>query len=203
MSLINLKHKILFIHVPKTAGTSMESAPFLRSVGHKHAEIEYFAKYLISIQDLSLEDLWKFCFVRNPYDRFVSGMLGHTIRDALPYEILEKLGGREIPVKPIRDRFTEFVYNHKDRMRDFVPLKPMADFTCVGQNMVMDFVGRYENLERDWKVVCDHVGEEFELPHRVKGRAFGQDYMDFYTPETKKIVGDFYARDFELFGYEK
>jgi hypothetical protein len=184
----------------------MEQAPFLQSHGHKHAEMEYFAKYLISIQDLSLDDLWKFAFVRNPYERFVSGMLGHTIREALPFELLRQLGDENldrVSIKPIKDRFTEFVYNHKDRLRDFVPLRPMTDFVCIGQTPALDFVGRYENLQEDWRKVCDHVGVKFDLPHQVRGRMYGTDYMDFYIPETKKIVSEFYARDFELFGYQR
>lgn len=182
----------------------MEAAPFLRSRGHKHADIEYFAKYLISIQDLGLSDLWKFSFVRNPYTRFVSGMLGHTIRDTIPIDVLQKItDGKDFPVKPLQERFLEFVVNHKDRLRDFIPLKPMCDFLCVGQNMAMDFVGHYENLESDWQDVCDKVGIDYRLPHKIQGRMYGADYMSFYTPEVKKIVGDFYARDFEVFGYDR
>lgn len=181
----------------------MERAPFLKTVGHKHAELEYFAKYLLSINDLSLHELWKFTFVRNPYERFVSAMLGHTIREAIPTDILRQLTKENFPVKSLKERFTEFVLEHKDRFRDFVPLRPMADFVTIGQGLTMDFIGRYENLQNDWNQVCARVGEEFDLPHEVKGRMYGEDYMIFYTPETKKIVGDFYERDFELFGYAK
>lgn len=189
MSVLNLEKKILYIHIPKTAGTSMESAPFLQNEGDKHTNIEYFAKYLNTIQDLTMEDLWKFAFVRNPYDRFVSGVLNHVMPEAKTL---------------IRDRFLEFVLKHKDKLGDFVPLQPMTDFVCIGKRLAVDWVGKYEHLESDWRFVCDKIGVDYyELPHLIKGKKYGSDYMQIYTPEVRKIVKKFYQRDFDLFHYEK
>jgi hypothetical protein len=49
------------------------------------------------------------------------------------------------------------------------------------------------------------INYKFELPHRNKSNKSAPftGYNRFYTPETRKIVGELYSEDFINFGYSK
>ena len=66
--MINNKHNFIFIHIPKTAGTSIESV-----FGKCRAKHKTIKKTLRDIpQGKTHEDYFKFTFIRNPWDRIVS-----------------------------------------------------------------------------------------------------------------------------------
>ncbi len=60
------KHKAIFIHIPKVAGTSIANALFGESVGHRPLR-----RHVAFCPEL-VEEYFKFTFVRNPYDRLFS-----------------------------------------------------------------------------------------------------------------------------------
>lgn len=64
MSIFNRNHNVIFIHIPKTAGTSMERREFLGSGGHQ--TIHEF------VDEEGFADAFKFAFVRNPWERYIS-----------------------------------------------------------------------------------------------------------------------------------
>ena len=64
----------------------------------------------------------------------------------------------------------------------------------------IDFIGRVEHFQRD----IDYVLERLELPKQkmlVRNKSKHTKYRDYYCPESKRIVEDFYREDFERFGY--
>jgi hypothetical protein len=87
--------------------------------------------------------------------------------------------------------------------------------------LLVDFVGKFERLQADFRQVCAQLGfEECELPHvnssdkrsRELKRKFRnslyrnreselRNYVDFYDAETREFVGDLYRRDVENFAY--
>ena len=71
MSNYNKKLNHIFIHIPKTAGSSMENQPWVG--GRGHLRIQAFAE-----QGLDIEKIFVWCFVRNPYDRLVSAYRSHV-----------------------------------------------------------------------------------------------------------------------------
>ena len=84
--MISHKHKFIFIHIPKTAGTSIEQAlrdetcqllPGEWAAGRglhaplNHLTLQELVDYGI-LTPAQLKSYFKFCFVRNPWDRLIS-----------------------------------------------------------------------------------------------------------------------------------
>lgn len=180
MSILNRKHNVLFIHVPKTAGTSMERRKFLGSGGHQR---------IVEYPDIG-DDVFKFSFVRNPWDRFVSAFFCQQAftgvsKDVFNQYIREECSTGATPARAVHG----------------IHFMPQWYFLLDSHgNIGVDFVGRFESLHRDWKYVCDKVGVGSELGHQRK--RIHKPYRDCYTPESWETVANLYRLDIDLFGYE-
>ncbi|MEJ2178416.1 MAG: sulfotransferase family 2 domain-containing protein, partial [Gammaproteobacteria bacterium] len=67
--------------------------------------------------------------------------------------------------------------------------------------LLMDFVGKLETLDEDWKTICERIGIPYvELPR--KNISVKRPYTDYYKPALRDLVAHHWAREIELFGYE-
>jgi hypothetical protein len=65
----------------------------------------------------------------------------------------------------------------------------------------VDFVGRFERLEEDWRTILERIGIAYRpLPHVNKSPRRG-DYRDYYTDEGRDAVARYFAQDLEAWGY--
>tara|TARA_B100000287_G_scaffold246987_1_gene232165 strand:- start:204 stop:557 length:354 start_codon:yes stop_codon:yes gene_type:complete len=64
----------------------------------------------------------------------------------------------------------------------------------------MDFIGRYENLENDFKTVCDRIGIQRQLPHHKPTKH--EHYSRYYDEETIDLVYKKYKEEIEYFDYK-
>jgi len=150
-------------------------------------------------------DTFKFAFVRNPWDRFVS-----AFHQGAP----EKENGIEFIEGTKQERLTRFVHAIADwdfnafdpiSMRHNWPLNGWRFisqwyFICGEDGQIgLDFLGGYERIQEDWAKVCERVGVYEELHGE---RASSRDYRDFYDSETREIIAKIYRKDIELLGYE-
>jgi Sulfotransferase family len=161
--MISAQHRCVFVHVPKTAGMSIEHV-FLRLVGltwETRAPLllrgnddprlgpprlaHLTAAEYVSCGHLSAEQFasyFKFAFVRNPWDRMVSE---YKYR-GFPVKIdFKTYLFRRLPPPGWTDS-----YRHVMPQHDFV-----AD---ESGRLVVDFVGRYESLQADFDRVCARLG---------------------------------------------
>lgn len=194
MSILNVQYNVLFIHVPKTAGTSMERCDFLGGGGHWR------------IRDFrDVKNAFKFAFVRNPWDRFVSAafhmpnVIG-TEHNRDGFELFVKrcskidFGAWEKNAMQAYPNGADWPIHHHFLPQWFFLLTPEGE---IG----VDFVGRFENLQADWQYVCSQIGvPPPQLTHWRKGSHLYYKY--YYTPETWDIVGKIYQRDIDLFNYQ-
>jgi hypothetical protein len=68
-------------------------------------------------------------------------------------------------------------------------------------DIIVDFVGRYENLEHDVNTVIQVLGlKSRALPHVNKSQH--RHYSEYYTEETKGLVAERYSRDIDFFRYQ-
>ncbi len=214
--LLSIKYNFLFVHIAKTGGTSVRHAlqplrwrdPWYYAQGLCHRlsklssdrigmKFPRHAKAILAKEALPeafYEGLFKFTFVRNPWDLQVSSF--HHIRRSWPHLV----EGRE--------EFEDFLKWRLDPDRPFEPHIETSNqlqtdhLVDLRGNLIVDFLGRYENLQGDFETVCRQIGIEAPaLPHKRKATDRGREYREYYTDETAELVARHFARDVELLGY--
>lgn len=214
--LLSNRYNFLFVHIAKTGGTSVRAAlaplrwrdpwhyaRFLCSrlshlSGHRigtkfprHARIIAAQEML---PEAVFEGLFKFAFVRNPWDLQVSSF--HHIRRERPHLLAD------------RDDFDAFLRWKLDPQRPYqyhvdTSIQLQVDYLVdLHGRILADFVGRYERLEEDFGEACRRIGIRTPaLPHKRRAADRGRDYRGYYTDATRELVADHFRRDIETFGY--
>lgn len=225
--MISHQFKCVFVHVPKTAGQSIEQ--FFLNI-HQLSKQEKAQLYLMKNSDPQrgperldhmiaaeyvqcghlakpqYQNYFSFAFVRNPWERLVS-------------EYLHKKIDKKMSLK-------EFVLSAWPETKLFCDkyrhVMPQADYLFDDNgHQLVDFIGRFEHLQKDFSYVCQQlVIEDSSLPHKNSSYSFrrlwtrrfrhlfrinkriNKHYSEYYDEELKQIVAKLYAKDIALFGYE-
>ena len=81
-------------------------------------------------------------------------------------------------------------------------IKPQFEMLADGDDLAVDFVGRFENLQGDFDHVCDLLGIERQtLPHK-NAMDRKQHYTEFYDDESRALIEILYPQDIEYFDYK-
>jgi len=221
--------KCIYIHIPKTAGTSVIKTlnidsntkninarstipfkpeddkfnpppPHLRAIDYINLDKEKFDRY------------FKFAFVRNPWDRIVS-----------EYKYRRHAG---------RYCFKEFVFNHLPAPTwsdEYCHIIPQYDFLYDNDHkLLIDYVGKFENIDNDFRDICDKLKiSPIRLAHKNKSLSLFRrenslyqvlrtirdsisikqkkntfkHYTEYYDSETVKYVEALYLNDIKAFNY--
>ncbi|GAB2878417.1 sulfotransferase family 2 domain-containing protein [Nocardioides pacificus] len=206
--LISDSHRMLFVHVQKTGGVSIQhmleaALPDARKLRppNRHATLTEILE-----REPAVVDYWSFGFVRNPWSRLVSW---YDMVRRLMVEADRGWKGsiRHLTTNPFlgavaRDypTFDDFVLRGPDeweRLRT-----PQIDYLRT-PNRTVDFIGRTESLSADIRHVFAHLGlPEPEEVLRKNTAEAKPDWRERYTPATRSRVAEIFAPDLELFGYE-
>jgi chondroitin 4-sulfotransferase 11 len=176
----------VFVHINKTAGSSIESA--LRLPFQHRTALEWRA--LLGKE--RWERRFSFAIVRNPWDKVASH-----------YYYRVKTDQTALGTDPLDfNTWVKRAYGERDpRLYDKPKMfMPQADWISdeAGRRIV-EFVGRFERLEEDFRTICRRIGVQAALPHE-KASA-NRDYRRGYTPDAAEVVARRFARDIEEFGY--
>lgn len=194
--MIDTTRKFIFIHIPKTAGCSVYEALNIQdSSQRRHVPLYMYRNlFIYKKRYKQYKEYFKFAFVRNPWDRFISC-----------YFYL-KNGGRGSDAN-IKDSllvnqynsFKDFVLNFKNIKNQFTGFHFLSQVQWI--NSSINFIGRYERLECDFKYVCDMLQlTYYKLPHT--NITHHSHYTDYYDSETIKIIAEEYAKDIEILNYK-
>lgn len=198
-------HKTIFYHIPKTAGVSIEK--FLDTEKTRDPLIFYpdviYGLYnrlysqhynhemmLPLIDKHVLNSYFKFTFVRNTYDRLVSAF------SYLPIPKSSKTPeGFKLHMEKICNKMKENkigITEHFNTQMNYIFYK--------GEKTV-DFVGRYENLDKDFEIVCHLIGIPYS-PLEHLNKSDRKNYQYYYDKKTIDLVKNTYKDEIEYFEYE-
>ena len=166
---------------------------------------EKYDKIFSSYNLKDIKDAFKFTIVRNPWDRVVSAFYhlqhrGRFGKYRKPYDKNDKSGrGNFISTK---ETFREYIKNKNIVAENeiFALQYPKIKFNDY---IFVDFIGRLENIEHDYKIIASEIDCPLDLLHACKGKNKPYKYyQDYYDKETMSIVADIYKLEIELLGYE-
>lgn len=209
--ILSLSHNFLFIHVYKSAGTSI-----VRALGHLD-----FRK---ALEGVSPEDRSRFLANEGIAPEVLS-LPGHAfakhVRDGLSPDVFKRLYKVAFVRNPWDLQLSLYNYNlklphlqRKDRdfssFESFIMSTSTTEFPTGQQRRflidddgtpLVDFVGRFENLEADFRTVCRQIGmDHVQLEHHNATRH--DHWSTYYTREMFEHERQRAAADIAAFGYD-
>lgn len=154
--------------------------------------IESRRSVLDKVLGRSTERYYRFAFVRNPWDRMAS----------FYHYLVEKR-----PIKEIDSTvsFKDFLIKSQQNICWIDKLHSMKQqvdyFTLEDGQMKLDFLGNFEFLQEDIKVVEKQLQIMLDLPFLNASSNIEKDYRDEYDDEMIDIVSSRFADDIAFFGY--
>lgn len=200
--MISLKNKFLFIHIPKTGGNSIQnvlknysedsiicSKPLQDGVERFGISSRQFGTwkhstmndYRTALGDDVFQGLFKFTSIRNPWDRMISSFFSPH-RGNVAWD---------------RDLFKSMLLETPPTSSYLSVLEQGKTSSFVN----IDYFMRFENLEDDFKKVCDLIGIPRE-PLPVRNKSTRQVYTSYYDDELAALVSQRFSDEITFFGYE-
>lgn len=184
--------KSIFIHIPKAAGMSLVNSIYGLTSSNHDTWKEYYRR-----DSDKFSMYFKYAFVRNPLDRFISAY-NYLAKDGKsdidkywnkkyiqPYGDVENFilkGGLKKAIKSVEHFKTQTLYVYKD-----------------GKLMV-DYIGKYESIDKDIKVIKERLNLSFQLKEINKNPNKIAD-ENTLSNNAKKQLSEFYKQDYLNFDY--
>ena len=206
--IVSSKKKFIFIHIPKTAGTSLKIV--LKKYGASKGILNFLvrrfhknglAKFLYclrtydahtSIKDLykliptrCIQSYFKFCVVRNPYERLVSFYF-HILKEKHHpwHQKIASYGSFEVLVNNLE------VVNEPSQL---------SYIRNEQGKLEIDQIIYYESLTLQLPLLSKQLGFSIHIPHENKSKH--NNWKEYYTPALRDKVYTFYQEDFVAFNY--
>ena len=200
--MISHKYSCIFIHIPKCAGTSVDSLllgsgkPLDRfdsknNIWLQHATAKEVKKNYCT--EKQFKEYFKFTIVRNPFDRIVSSF------NWLGGDLNNKKEFKDFILR--RGRFKE-ILNSKTYIKSnmYHQIMPAYKYLFENNKLIVDFVGKFENLISDWDYICKKLGTSLKLPYI--NRMPHKHYKEVFNKDARKIIENLYKDDLKLFSYK-
>lgn len=198
--MISYHHHCIFVRVPKTAGTSIAKALNCVNVGKPHRDILEIKDILESSRSAGelpaanllshnwFNEYFKFGFVRNPWSRVVS--------------LYNRGEGVQMSQTMSFDEFVAWINHASDTCIHPSRHKNQLDwFTDRKNNVLVDYIGKFECLSEDWKKISDQFQLKDSLPHKRRNPNNAKHYTEYYTLSTRDIIAKKFQIDIEYFEY--
>lgn len=185
--ILDKRDEYMFFSINKVLQTSINRSVLKdRAIIYKDNSEVWEAKFN-NYCDRDIASMFKFTFVRNPWDKTVSFFFYYKrIGDS----IVQGFGS-----------FDEFVCKllKKGGVNLDAHLEMQYPKVYFQDKKFLDYIGRFENASEDWVVVAKTINAPESLPHDNKTRH--KHYSDYYSPQSVKVIADIYKKDINAFGY--
>ena len=199
--MISFQKRFLFVHIPKTAGNSIQSTLCdysedqlvalrkeqdgierfgLRNPHYKIKKHSTLCEYRDALGNEQFRSLYKFTCARDPWDRMVSYYFTPTQNQ----ETWDRKRFREIISKAVS-------------VADYLRLDPGEEDPFAN----VDYILRFENLADDFRIVCGTLGISPPATLPRYNRSTREHYSKYYDDELRHLVRTRFAAEIERFGY--
>jgi len=200
--MISDTHKLIFYTIGKTGTTSIMDTLYMQGCnfhGAKHIPPFYFN--LVPAQF----KYFKFSFIRNPWDKIISTWNFHinhykaspVYKKNISFDNFLKLWD----MNRILTNENIDLIKKEDKIYSTDRISQIDWLSDNEGNLMVDFVGKFENLQKDFDVIC----EKIDIPQinlSVSNKFFHKHYREYYTEHTKEVVRERFNKDIEYGGYE-
>jgi hypothetical protein len=187
---VNQRHKVLFFHNPKTAGRSLFQT-FGFSEGENIRLSHFYPEEAkTTIFQETWGDYWKFAFVRNPWDRYVSLYEFHK---QSPY--IAKYNWKSQQIARAYS-FREWMFYNRNR---FIFATWWGDPQSLWWKG-MDCVFKFEELDTAVEEISKHLPPIQPLMH--DNATVRKPYQDYYNKDLVGIVAEIDRETIKQFGYK-
>ena len=211
------KYRFLWVGIPKVATRSILTALYREpAVDIAGKEVNEELWRLLKQNEI-FHEYFKFAFVRNPWARIVSSYLNKIwrFREDTQRDIINRYSALRFRM-PF-EKFIRFLLDDPSGRDEGANRHWMSQHVFVtGDNgeILVDFIGKMENLKKDFATVCRRIGlPEIHLPWlnsregwKVDNQLLNQKdpfyYRTYFTDETRELVRKRYRKDIEIFGYD-
>jgi hypothetical protein len=204
--IISHKHRYIFFATPKTATHAVREALHHYSADDDWEQQALFGQYTIPIDEIAeikhghvsvqqlkpaldqaqWNDYFRFAFVRNPFDRFVS--------------ICTFLNRQNPGFQANSLSWMKMALN-RPAFRERILVTPQSDLLShANGDLGVHLVGRYETLQISLDTIFEHLG----LPPvqlNVRNRSEHAHYHEYYDDQLRSLVEEFYQADLRQFNY--
>lgn len=209
---ISIKNKYIYFETPKVACSSVKKTLQsiendykidLKSSPHNKQQSPLKSPFEIDNFTQCMQEYFKFSFVRNPYTRTLSCFLQKFLNEEKEtrMKFLNKININE----DIKLTFIEFLTYIKDIDAKKYDIHFMPQYLLLGENTNLDYIGRFENFENDFKKVLKTISKNKENDIiNITWHSTNADdkSKDFLTKDCIKLINEIYYEDFNRFNYE-
>jgi len=198
---ISFEHKFKFIHIPKTGGSSIEEVfslfnkknfwrpTFIYKIEKCYFAPQHLTHNLLDHFSPESKDWFSFTYVRNPYTKIVS-----------EYFYIHRSFYNVVIDNFTEDHFKDWIVNDLVKF-DMDHKLPQSTFIDKEVDMVLKF----ENIQEDFKKLCNKLNVKHELTHtqKDKGNINKNKIVEQLSKETKDLIYNIFKKDFEMFNYSR
>ena len=196
----NKSRKTLFFHIAKTGGSAihailkkkgLDDGILSQKRGHYEEKLNYFTDIVEH-----WDEYYKFTMTRNKYALLVSNW---------------NYDKKNLKLKGIK--YTDSINHFRAFVKQIVQTSDenygywidQYYITTVHGDPIFDFIGDYNNFERDLKIAMDHIGlKKYNSQQRINQVAYKKKihFSEYYDQETKDIVKTKFKAEMDYFGYK-
>lgn len=207
MALINDNSKFIFFHLYKCGGMSMRK--FIQENSEETYEIQGGHSLPIDMKrqfeyegnQKKYDDYFKFTFIRNPFDFMISVLFyAKTYSDHyMHYDAVNMDVERFIPYYM---NFRDVNLQQEREMFGSNRVVTFKDWLIKDGQLLVDFVGKLENINEDLKVVSEKIGiDSSEIPFINENNNRSKDYRQYYNSNSKKMIEKYFGWELDYFKY--